>query len=165
MGSPYLLAHGLGKPVQDATTTIEVKEGGNYQLFARTKDWVARWGAKGQPGRFQVIINGTPAKSTFGTRGAQWDWQGGGKVSLKRGKNTLALRDLTGFNGRCDAIYLTTFKEVRPTIPESCPLGAVSFWALPKNLSKRNTTWSSLAEVIREWARQSRPPAWVARWP
>ena len=93
MGSPYLLAHGLGKPVQDATTTIEVKEGGNYQLFARTKDWVARWGAKGQPGRFQVIINGTPAKSTFGTRGAQWDWQGGGKVSLKRGKNTLALRD------------------------------------------------------------------------
>ena len=114
MGSPYLLAHGLGKPVQDATTTIEVKEGGNYQLFARTKDWVARWGAKGQPGRFQVIINGTPAKSTFGTRGAQWDWQGGGKVSLKRGKNTLALRDLTGFNGRCDAIYLTTFKEVPP---------------------------------------------------
>ena len=37
MGSPYLLAHGLGKPVKDATTTIEVKEGGNYQLFARTK--------------------------------------------------------------------------------------------------------------------------------
>ena len=114
MGSPYLLAHGLGTPVQDATTTIEVKEGGNYQLFARTKDWVARWGAKGQPGRFQIIINGTPAKSTFGTKGAQWDWQGGGKVSLKKGKNTLALRDLTGFNGRCDAIYLTTFKEVPP---------------------------------------------------
>ena len=114
MGSPYLLAHGLGKPVKDATTTIEVKEGGNYQLFARTKDWVARWGAKGQPGRFQIIINGTPVKTTFGTKGAEWDWQGGGKISLKRGKNTLALRDLTGFNGRCDAIYLTTFKEVPP---------------------------------------------------
>ena len=114
MGSPYLLAHGLGTPVADATTTIEVKEGGNYQLFARTKDWVARWGAKGQPGRFQIIINGTPAKATFGTKGAEWDWQGGGKISLKKGKNTLALRDLTGFNGRCDAIYLTTFKEVPP---------------------------------------------------
>ena len=114
MGSPYLLAHGLGRPVQDATTTIEVKEGGDYQLFARTKDWVARWGAKGQPGRFQIIINGTPAKTTFGTKGAEWDWQGGGKISLKKGKNTLALRDLTGFNGRCDAIYLTTFKEVPP---------------------------------------------------
>ena len=53
MGSPYLLAHGLGTPVQDATTTIEVKEGGNYQLFARTKDWVARWGAKGNPAAFK----------------------------------------------------------------------------------------------------------------
>ena len=114
MGSPYLLAHGLGTPVQDATTAIQVKEGGNYQLFARTKDWVARWGAKGQPGQFQIIINGTPVKTTFGTKGAKWDWQGGGKVSLKSGKNTLALRDLTGFNGRCDAIYLTTYKEVPP---------------------------------------------------
>jgi len=112
MGSPYLLAHGLGTPVEDATTTLEIKEDGDYQLFARTKDWVARWGAKGEPGRFQIIINGTPVKSTFGTKGAEWDWQGGGKISLKKGKNTLALRDLTGFNGRCDAIYLTTFKEV-----------------------------------------------------
>ena len=114
MGSSYLLAHGLGTPVKDATTTFEVKEAGSYQLFARTKDWVARWGAKGQPGRFQIIVNGTPVKTTFGTKGAQWDWQGGGQISLKKGKNTLALRDLTGFNGRCDAIYLTLNKEVPP---------------------------------------------------
>ena len=86
MGSPYLMAHGLGNPVKDATTTIEVKEGGNYQLFARTKDWVARWEAKGQPGRFQLIINGTPVKTTFGTRGVKWDWQGEGKLLLKKGR-------------------------------------------------------------------------------
>ena len=118
MGSPYLLAHGLGTPVQDATTTIEVKEGGSYQLFARTKDWVARWAAKGKPGRFQILINGTPAKTTFGTKGAKWDWQGGGQITLNKGNNTLALRDLTGFNGRCDAIYLTSFKEVPPNDSE-----------------------------------------------
>ena len=98
MGSPYLLAHGLGTPVKDATTTFEVKEAGSYQLFARTKDWVARWGAKGQPGRFQIIINGVSSKATFGTRGAEWDWQGGGQIQLKKGKNTLVLHDLTGFN-------------------------------------------------------------------
>ena len=114
MGSPYLLAHGLGTPVKDATTTFEVKEAGSYQLFARTKDWVARWGAKGQPGRFQIIINGVSSKATFGTRGAEWDWQGGGQIQLKKGKNTLVLHDLTGFNGRCDAIYLTQYKEVPP---------------------------------------------------
>ena len=28
MGSPYLLAHGLGRPVADATTTFEVTEAG-----------------------------------------------------------------------------------------------------------------------------------------
>ena len=32
MGSPYLLAHGLGTPVQDATTTIEIKEDGAYTV-------------------------------------------------------------------------------------------------------------------------------------
>ena len=47
MGSPYLLAHGLGRPVKDATTTLQVKEAGTYQLFVRTKDWVARWKAPG----------------------------------------------------------------------------------------------------------------------
>ncbi|SVE64182.1 uncharacterized protein METZ01_LOCUS517036, partial [marine metagenome] len=108
MGSPYLLAHGLGTPVKDATTTIEVKKGGTYRLFARTKDWVARWKASGQPGRFQVIVNGKPSKTTFGTEGVKWHWQDGGKVELPKGKVTLALRDLTGFNGRCDALYFTT---------------------------------------------------------
>ena len=70
MGSPYLLAHGLGKPVQDATTTIEVKEGGNYQLFARTKDWVARWGAKGQPGPLSSHHQRNPGKINLRHQGS-----------------------------------------------------------------------------------------------
>tara|TARA_B110000483_G_scaffold1593_1_gene1822 strand:- start:794 stop:3055 length:2262 start_codon:yes stop_codon:yes gene_type:complete len=114
MGSPYLLAHGLGTPVSDATTTIEVKKAGSYQLYARTKDWVARWDAKGQPGRFQIIINGKTLNTTFGTIGAKWHWQVGGTVELKKGKNSLNLRDLTGFNGRCDAIYLSTGDKSPP---------------------------------------------------
>lgn len=81
MGSPYLLAHGLGQPVKDATTTLHVKAAGTYQLFVRTKDWVARWNAPGQPGRFQVLINGKAAPQTFGTEGADWHWQDGGKVT------------------------------------------------------------------------------------
>ena len=36
MGSPYLLAHGQGTPVQDASTKFEVKKAGSYQIFART---------------------------------------------------------------------------------------------------------------------------------
>lgn len=99
MGSPYLLAHGLGTPIEDATTSIEIKEGGSYQLFARTKDWVARWGAKGQPGRFQIIVNGNPVKATFGTQGTEWNWQAGGPVALKKGPTPWLSVILLGLTG------------------------------------------------------------------
>ena len=49
MGSPYLLAHGLGTPVPDAFTTIQVESAGPYHVWVRTKDWVARWKAPGTP--------------------------------------------------------------------------------------------------------------------
>jgi hypothetical protein len=109
MGSPYLIAHGLGQPVADATTTVQFPAAGKYQVFVRTKDWVARWNAPGQPGKFQLLVNGQALPETFGTKGAEWFWQDGGTIDIQEpAKVTLALHDLTGFNGRCDAIYFTT---------------------------------------------------------
>lgn len=108
MGSPYLLAHGLGVPVENASTTIEVGEGGKYRVWVRTRDWVKQWKQPGSPGRFKVLLNGKALETTFGTEKAQWHWQDGGTVSLKAGKHQLELQDLTGFDGRCDAIYLTS---------------------------------------------------------
>ena len=49
MGSPYLLAHGLGIPVEDATTKITFPSEGKYRVWVRTKDWVAPWNAPGAP--------------------------------------------------------------------------------------------------------------------
>ena len=112
MGSPYLLAHGLGRAVKDATTKIKLPATGEYRVFVRTKDWVARWNAKGTPGRFQLLVNDKPLKTEFGTSGAQWHWQSGGTISVTSRDVTLALRDLTGFDGRCDAIVLT--KDTTP---------------------------------------------------
>jgi FAD dependent oxidoreductase len=114
MGSPYLLAHGLGRPVQDAVTHVTLPKPGTYHVFVRTKDWVARWNAPGEPGRFQLLVNGTPLKTTFGTTGADWNWQSGGTVDVADSKVTLALHDLTGFDGRCDAIYFSTSNEPPP---------------------------------------------------
>lgn len=107
MGSPYLLAHGLGRAVEDATTTVEFPSTGRYRVLVRTKDWVARWGAEGQPGRFQLLIDGQPLSETFGTKGADWFWHDGGTVDIEQTKVQLALHDLTGFEGRCDAVYFT----------------------------------------------------------
>ena len=107
MGSPYLLAHGLGIPVDDAVTTIQIPKKGNYRVWARTRDWVAPWGMPGSPGKFQLLFDKRPLETIFGTEGAEWHWQDGGTVSLNKGKSEIALHDLTGFAGRCDAIILT----------------------------------------------------------
>ena len=43
MGSPYIMAHGLGVPVADAETEIDVSAG-RYAVWAHTRDWTAVWG-------------------------------------------------------------------------------------------------------------------------
>lgn len=107
MGSPYLLAHGLGRPVTDATTEITLPAAGKWNVYVRTKDWVARWKAPGTPGRFQLLVNGKPVKETFGTKGSVWHWHAGGAIEVENPKVSLTLHDLTGFDGRCDAICFT----------------------------------------------------------
>ena len=66
MGSPYLLAHGMGRPVADAVTSVEVPRPGDYRVWVRTRDWVAPWKASGAPGRFKVVVDGEALEATFG---------------------------------------------------------------------------------------------------
>ena len=106
MGSPFLLAHGLGVPVRDAVTTAKFAGAGNYRVWVRTRDWVAPWKAPGTPGKFQLIVDGKPLAREFGTNGADWAWQDGGTVEVGA-KATIALHDLTGFDGRCDAVIFS----------------------------------------------------------
>ena len=72
MGSPYLLAHGLGRKVEDATSQLEVPESAQYRVWVRTYDWVARWNASPSPGRFRLSIGGSELPVTFGTEGKAW---------------------------------------------------------------------------------------------
>jgi hypothetical protein len=76
MGSPYLLAHGLGRPVADATTVVSVAEAGEYEVWVRAKDWVPSH----HPGRFTLTIDGTTLETEFGANGKDWSWQSAGKV-------------------------------------------------------------------------------------
>ncbi len=111
MGSPYLLAHGLGEPVADAVTTVTFPSTGTYKMWVRTKDWVP--GAWDAPGRFQVLIDGTAVGTTFGTI-AGWTWQDGGLINVTSSQVQITLHDLTGFDGRCDAIYFDTDTSATP---------------------------------------------------
>ena len=104
MGSPYLIAAGVGTPVKDAATTINILKSGQYHVWVRDRNWEQEFA----PGRFRVLVNGTPLKMEFGAAPFDnWTWEYGGKVKLKKGSVDLALHDLTGFYGRCDAIILT----------------------------------------------------------
>ena len=108
MGSPYLLAHGLGKPVADAKTTFEAK-GGKYGVWVRTKNWTAFWHPEGGAGTFNLVINGKTLPVVLGAQGkGEWLWVKADDVELTEGKNTLALHDIDGFDGRVDAIAFTT---------------------------------------------------------
>lgn len=115
MGSPYLLAHGLGTPVADATTTIAVEQSATYHVYVRTYNWTAPFtgGQKG-PGAFQLFIGEKFRSAQLGTIGNSWYWQEAGQVKLQKGEHRLTLHDLTGFDGRCDAILLTTAKTFNP---------------------------------------------------
>ena len=114
MGSPYLLAHGLGRPVADATTEVEFPPPGAYRVWVRTKDWVAQWKAPGTPGRFQLAVNGKPLETVFGMEGAAWHWQDGGRVQISARRVAIALHDLTGFEGRCDALFFASDGNFTP---------------------------------------------------
>lgn len=105
MGGVYLLAHGMGVPVENAKTRAKFAEAGRYRVLVRTKDWCpGNWQS---PGRFKVHVNGKALGKTFGESGAGWGWEDGGEIDLPAGDATIELEDLTGFDGRCDAIYFT----------------------------------------------------------
>ncbi len=106
MGSPYLIAHGLGVRVLDAKARVSFPEAGEYRVWVRTKNW-----ADGAPGRFRVIVDGKPLAREFGAGPREWAWEDGGTVTVEKGEATVALNDLTGFDGRCAGIVFASGGE------------------------------------------------------
>ena len=113
MGSPYLLAHGMGKPVANAKTTATFPSTGSYQLWVRTRNWCpGEWEA---PGRFRIHLAGKPLDTVFGTEPG-WAWQKAGTVAIDQAQTVIELQDLTGFEGRCDALFFTKKTDFKPPV-------------------------------------------------
>lgn len=124
MGGSYLLAHGMGRPVVNAKTTTMLPAGGQWRVWVRTRDWCP--GSWESPGRFRIAVNGKSLDPVFGAKGDKWHWQDGGSVTVSDPSElTIELIDLTGFDGRCDALYFS--KEESPDLP-SDDLIALSNW-------------------------------------
>ncbi len=103
-----------------AKTVVQFPKAGTYKVFVRTKDWVARWNAPGTPGKFQISVDGQKLDHVFGTKNKTWTWEPGGTVQVD-GKAEIALHDLTGFNGRCDAILFSDEDATPPNDSEILP--------------------------------------------
>ena len=71
MGSPYLIAHGMGKPVADAVTTVEFPETGTYRVYVRTFNWVAPWYDGEGPGKFALRVGSRKLSATLGCTGKE----------------------------------------------------------------------------------------------
>jgi len=132
MGSPYLMAHGIGAPVEDAQSTISIPESGNWHIYVRTYNWTAPWTAAEGPGKFRIKINGTFADTVLGCTGKCWEWQYAGVVKLRKGINEVALVDLCGFDGRCDAILFSKKRlnnpdEIRESLTDKEVKGTSKF--------------------------------------
>lgn len=114
MGSSYLMAHGLGKPVADAVTQIRFAADRPVHFYVRTRDWTSEWGRGEAAGQFELWADGKPLPHALGNEKSFWHWQYAGKCTLKGDTHEIRLRDLTGFNGRCAAVYLTTDASTVP---------------------------------------------------
>lgn len=110
MGSPYLLAHGMGEPVADAEAVVSA-DPGTYHVWARTKNWAP--GPWDSPGRFKIMVNDQQLKNELGIN-PEWNWEYAGIIEIAQPKITVTLHDLTGFEGRCDAVYFSK-KKTAPT--------------------------------------------------
>ena len=108
MGSPYLIAHGMGVAVEDASTEVNFKQAGDYHVYVRTYNWTSKWSDKRGAGLFRIGVGEELLDAELGVTGDKWEWQYAGKVNIsQRGRKRVWLQDGSGFDGRCDAIYFT----------------------------------------------------------
>ncbi len=132
MGSPYLMAHGMGVPVEDASTVVSFPAPGAYSVYVRTYNWTSPWHPGEGPGKFHLAVNGKPVGVVLGTEGARWQWQAAGTVVITEKSAVVSLKDLTGFNGRCDAIFFTMDNVSPPDDPESLETFRRTYGTLPE---------------------------------
>ena len=113
IGSFYLLAHGNGVPVKNASTNFVISKSGEYHVYVLTRNWMATWyeDNKYAPGVFQVALNDKKLNNSSGNSGKNWDWQYCGSMNLAKGSNKIELIDQTGFGARCDAVLITTDRD------------------------------------------------------
>ncbi len=139
MGSPFLLAHGLGTPVANAKTSVTIPRKGVWHVYARTWNWCSPWNVDESPGKFKIKVNNITLENELGF-GKQWDWEYAGSIEITDKNNVVELQDLTGFEGRCDAILFKRDKNTPvPNVGEALSLFRKKMLGLPEKAENAGT--------------------------
>ena len=118
MGSFWIFAHGIGRPVADAATDIHLPHNGKWHFFVRTRDWSAVWQNGTPAGRFQLLIDKKAFAAELGTNGPEWAWQMAGSGEFVRQK----LQNTRLGKGRLSDAFVTTsmLLESRIILDSAC---------------------------------------------
>lgn len=116
MGSPYILAHGCGKVLSPARTRFSLPENGKWHVWVRTYNWNAPWDPEMAPGLFRLKINDEYIGDDLGHSPEEWGWYHAGCFQTAEKDISIAIEDITGFEGRCDALYFS--KKATGRIPD-----------------------------------------------
>ena len=124
MGSAYLLAAGVLKPVKPATTSVNFPKAGVWLAWARTKDWLPEY----HPGKFRLSVAGRPGRELGASGKVGWGWELAGEWELPAGEAKVALEDLSGAFARCDALLFTQDASyVPPNDAAACAAARLRF--------------------------------------
>ena len=83
MGSSFLMAHGMGIPVNDASTLVKFPQKGKYKVYVRTRNWSDQWSKKEAAGQFQIAINDQLLPKILGKDHPNWAWTPCGEVEIE----------------------------------------------------------------------------------
>ena len=95
--------------------------------MVRTMNWTARW-SKEPAGTFKVVVDGKELPNVLGAGKGEWSIEEAGVVELGEGSHTMALRDLTGFDGRCDFVAFVDDADEKPDFKRTNPGANFGGW-------------------------------------
>lgn len=112
MGQGYLMADGVGQPVEPATVKFTVKEEGYYRFFIRTKNWCVGY----DPDGLKIAVDDDIHSHISGVMQITgWYFEVAGDFKLSVGEHTLKVYDTTGWCGRFADIIITNDYDFTPS--------------------------------------------------
>ncbi len=112
MGQGYLLADGVGEPVEPAVVKFCIKENGYYRFFIRTKNWCVGY----DPDGLKIAVDNVIYSHISGVMQiAGWYFEVAADFELETGEHELKVYDTTGWCGRFADIVITDDYDFTPS--------------------------------------------------